>query len=111
MKLSKGTALIDLDPSEFYLGQNYPDPFTNTTAKKVCVPFKSWVRLEVFDSEGRLLKTLLDEEKDAGICEIGLSARTDPPGPGRVCYQPEGVYVYRLEAGGYASTRRMTLRR
>ena len=60
----------DLVPSEFYLSQNYPNPFREKTTIKFCVAYKTKVKLEVFNSEGKLIKKLLDEEKEAGTYEI-----------------------------------------
>ena len=56
----------DLIPSEFYLSQNYPNPFRDKTTIKYCVPYKTKVKLEVFDIEGKKIKILIDEEKEAG---------------------------------------------
>ena len=107
MNLPKNTGVIDLVPSEFYLYQNYPNPFSGKTAIKLCVAYKTRVKLEVFDSEGRTVETLLDEEKEAGTYKIEFSAkepvedsirRADRSAKG-ACSLPEGVYVYRLQAG------------
>ena len=60
----------DLVPSEFYLSQNYPNPFSEKTTIKFCVAYKTKVKLEVFNSDGEIIKTLLDEEKEAGTYEV-----------------------------------------
>jgi len=88
--------MIDLVPSEFYLSQNYPNPFSEKTTIKLCVAYKTNVKLEVFDSEGIMVKTLLDEEKEAGTYEIDFDP-TSLSGGGLA--PSEGVYVYKLQAG------------
>ena len=89
----------DLIPKEFYLGQNYPNPFDEKTAIKFCVAYKGKVKLEVFNPEGEMIKTLLDEEKEAGTYGVEFSAFG-------LC---EGVYVYQFQAGDFISTKKMIL--
>ena len=102
--LADKTSPVDLLPSEFHLSQNYPNPFSDKTSIKLCVAFKTRVRLEVCDSEGKNVKTLLDEEKPAGTYEIELDA-TDLPAGG--LQKSEGVYGYRLTAGDFTATKKM----
>jgi len=94
MNLIKDTVLnnnSNLTPTEFYLSQNYPNPFGDTTTIKFCVAYKTKVKLEVFNSDGEIIKTLLDEEKEAGTYEVEFN------GTG----MPEGFYSYQLQAGDF----------
>jgi len=86
-----------LVPSEFYLSQNYPNPFSEKTTIKFCVAYKAKVRLEVFNPEGEMIKKLLDEEKEAGTYEVEFSA----------CGLSEGTYIYQLQVGDFLSTKKM----
>src|SRR4030065_2691352 len=72
MNLIKDTVLNNnnLTPTEFYLSQNYPNPFSERTTIKFCVAYKTKVKLEVFNADGEMIKTLLDEEKEAGTYEV-----------------------------------------
>lgn len=90
----------DLLPSKCFLSQNYPNPFSERTTIKFCVAYRTRVVLRVFNFEGRLVKTLLDEEKEAGTYAIEFDAR----GAHRLS---EGVYVYQLQAGGFSETKQM----
>jgi hypothetical protein len=101
----------DLVPSEFSLGQNYPNPFFDTTRIKFCVAHKTNVKLQVFDSEGRMAKTLLDEEKEAGTYEVEFSVGGRHPAnlPGGAPGPSQGIYVYQLQAGGFTETKQMTV--
>ena len=86
-------------PSEYYLSQNYPDPFKEKTTIKYCLPEKVRIKLELFDSEKRKVKTLVDDIKEAGTYQVELKANG----------MKEGIYLYRLMAGVFESTKRMLL--
>jgi hypothetical protein len=79
----------DLVPSEFHLSQNYPNPFKEKTEIKYCLPERTNVKLELFDSEKRKVKTLVDEVEEAGTYKVDLSGED----------LQEGFYYYKLEAG------------
>ena len=99
MNSTKNTAMNDLVPSEFYLSQNYPNPFSEKTTIKFCVAYKTNVKLEVFNSEGKMIKKLLDEEKEAGTYEVDFDASG----------LPEGIYIYQLQAGDFLSRKKMLM--
>jgi hypothetical protein len=92
-------AMKDFVPDEYYLSQNYPDPFSEKTTIKYCLPENVKVKLELFDSEKRKIKTLVDEIKEAGTYQVELKANG----------MKEGIYFYRLIAGSFESTKRMLL--
>ena len=104
--------VTDLEPSEFYLSQNYPNPFSEKTTIKFCVAYKGKVKLEVFNPEGEIIKTLLDEEKEAGTYEVefdvsGCLSGLSPDRDGEGRNLPEGIYVYQLKAGDFSSAKKM----
>jgi hypothetical protein len=95
----------DLVPSEFYLGQNYPNPFNEKTMIKYCVAYKTKVQLTVYNSDGKVIEKLVDEEKTPGTYEVEFSN----------CHScenrnpQEGTYFYCLVAGNYSSEKKMQL--
>jgi hypothetical protein len=105
----------DLNPSQFRLSQNNPNPFNEHTTIKFCVPYRTEITLEVFDPEGKIVRTLIDEEKDAGTYEIEFSARDATGGAEQEALigvtLPEGIYGYRLRAGDFSATMKMSLSR
>jgi hypothetical protein len=105
-EFNMNTDMNDLVPSEFYLSQNYPNPFKEKTIIKFCVAYKTRVKIKVFDSDGELIKTLVDEEKEAGTFEIEFSAKG-----GDALNLASRVYFYQLEAGDFLSRKKMTLLR
>ncbi len=100
----------DLVPNEFYLFQNYPNPFKDKTTIKYCVAYKTRVKVTVFNSEGELIEKLVDEEKEAGTYKSEF-----PPGANFLLEDKSdkqlknGNYLYRLEAGNYTSEKEMKL--
>ena len=100
----------NLVPEEFYLGQNYPNPFKEKTTIKYCVAYKTNIKITVFNSKGEIIERLVDEEKEAGTYKLEF--------PSAECYQPNdesgeqlenGNYLYRLEAGNYTIDKQMKL--
>jgi 5-hydroxyisourate hydrolase-like protein (transthyretin family) len=99
-------------PSEFFLSQNYPNPFKEKTIIKYCVAFKTRVQLTVYNSEGKVIEELVDEEKKPGTYEIEFSAchsRESLPDGKAGGNQLEGTYFYRLEAGDYSNEKKMEI--
>lgn len=108
--------MYDLEPSEFYLSQNYPNPFFEKTTIKYCVAYKTKVRLKIFDNEGKMIKVLVDEEKEAGTYEIELNASVfnsllAPEKDDESGNSLEGIYICQLQAKDFLSTKRMILLR
>lgn len=89
----------ELIPSEFFLSQNYPNPFKDKTVIKYCIGYKTRVQLTVHNSGGIVVDKLVDEVQQPGTYEIKLSASAN--GSGKVWKQPDGYYFYRLDAGEY----------
>jgi hypothetical protein len=86
-------------PSSFALQQNYPNPFNPTTVINFSLPLNADVRLTVYDLLGRQVAVLVDETRSAGVHSITVDGSRFA----------SGVYMYRLQAGDYVSTRKMTL--
>ena len=88
-------------PTEFALMQNYPNPFNPSTVISYQLPVSSKVTLKVFDVLGNEIATLVNEEKPAGVYEINFNSNK----------LASGVYLYKLQAGGFTETRKMILMR
>jgi hypothetical protein len=55
-----------IKPDVFALSQNYPNPFNPSTMITYQIPTDGTVRLDIYDVMGRMLTTLVNEEKSAG---------------------------------------------
>ncbi len=99
--------LDDLDdgkPIVFSLDQNYPNPFNPETVIRFSLPETGQVTLQVYDLTGRRIATLVDAHLERGHHRVRFDAR-DSAGIS------SGVYLYRLQAGGQALVRKMTVLR
>jgi hypothetical protein len=92
----------ELVPSEFYLSQNYPNPFDEKTAIKYCVAYKTRVKITVFDSGGKAIQKLVDEEKQPGTYEVEFFICHS----GKSWNLTDGYYYYLLEADNYVSEKK-----
>lgn len=86
------------------LYQNFPNPFNPSTRISFTLPDRVRVNLSVFNSEGKLVVTLVDEISGEGFREAVWDG-TDSKG----VPVSSGVYFYRLKAGKKILTRKMVL--
>lgn len=91
-------------PQTFALHQNYPNPFNPTTEIKYQLPREERITLKVFNMNGQLVNTLIDESKPAGY----YTARWN--GLNQAGFKvSSGLYLYELKAGNFTETRKMIL--
>ena len=57
-------------PADFFLSQNFPNPFKEKTKIKYCLPVKSKVRLSISDSVGYTAKVIVNQIQEAGTYEL-----------------------------------------
>ncbi|MHB9027934.1 MAG: M4 family metallopeptidase [Candidatus Latescibacterota bacterium] len=86
-------------PAVFSLEQNYPNPFNPVTVIPFTLHAASRATLEVFDTLGRKVATLIDGNLPAGKHEAAFDASK----------LASGIYFSRLRAGSAIETRKMTL--
>ncbi|MEZ4691838.1 MAG: T9SS type A sorting domain-containing protein [Ignavibacteria bacterium] len=87
------------DKFEFKLHENYPNPFNPSTLIRFEIPENGHVKLSVYDITGRLIKTLVNEFRNAGTYESAFDGSS----------LSSGFYFYRLESGRNIETNRMIL--
>jgi len=61
-------------PQNYKLFPNYPNPFNNSTKITYQIPSLTKVELIITDILGRTIKTLVDEEKAAGVYNVNFTA-------------------------------------
>ncbi|TKJ36838.1 hypothetical protein CEE37_14735 [candidate division LCP-89 bacterium B3_LCP] len=86
-------------PTEYAVMGTYPNPFNPTTNISFALPLDAKVLLSVYDVSGRLVTTLVDGYRNAGIHDVTFDASD----------LASGIYLYRLEAGEFNVTGKMVL--
>ncbi|HTY59199.1 MAG TPA: 5'-nucleotidase C-terminal domain-containing protein [Bacteroidota bacterium] len=84
---------------DFELGQNFPNPFNPTTVIRYALPGRTRANVTVFNALGQVVRELVNEDQEAGYHEV----RFDGTG------LASGVYFYRLHAGSFVETKKLTL--
>ena len=84
-------------PTEYRLGQNYPNPFDGTTRIPFALPEAGETRLALYDLLGREVAVLFAGALPAGVHEVAFDAAG----------LPRGVYLYRLAVADRVLTGRM----
>ncbi len=86
-------------PTTYSLEQNYPNPFNPTTTIQFSISKSSIVKLKIFDILGREVTTLVNGELEAGQHQAIFDASKFA----------SGIYLYRVWAGDFTSTKKLVL--
>jgi hypothetical protein len=86
------------------LVQNYPNPFNPHTTIAFSLAARGRVALAIYDVNGGIVRTLVNETRAAGAYELTWDGRDD-----NGVAVASGVYFYRLVAPGFTQTKKMVL--
>ncbi|MBU0472598.1 MAG: T9SS type A sorting domain-containing protein [Bacteroidetes bacterium] len=86
-------------PSNFDLSQNYPNPFNPSTKISFSLPSASKVKLQVFNTLGEVISTLVNETRNAGIHTVDWNASN----------LASGVYLYRIQAESVSDSKKFNV--
>ncbi len=86
-------------PKVFRLYHAYPNPFNPAATIKFDIPVSSAVNIEIFNSIGQSVTTLVNSDMEAGSYSVIWDAAGSS----------SGVYFYRLTAGSYTEIHKMVL--
>ena len=86
-------------PQEFFLSEPFPNPFNNVVKLTYQLPEAASVSIEVFDTSGRLVSTLVNGNIPAGYHVVSWDGRG----------VSSGVYLLQVDVMGNCSTRKVTL--
>ncbi|MFA8344202.1 MAG: endonuclease [Rhodothermaceae bacterium] len=84
-------------PQDYFLGDNYPNPFNPTSRIEFAIPQKERVKVSVYNILGELVKTLVDDELDSGTYVVDFNAGN----------LSSGVYIYNIQAGSFNMSKKM----
>jgi len=91
-------------PEKTYLLQNYPNPFNPETTIRFHVPKRSHVKLLIFNVNGQLIRTLIDEDKQPGSYEVLWNGENETE-----TTVASGVYLCVLGVNNEIDVRKMIL--
>jgi hypothetical protein len=103
--LNHNSIMDETTPLEFYLGQNYPNPFREKTLIKYCIAYRTRVILKIYTSYGKEIDKLVDEDQNPGTYEVEYSTVDEGP----VASSQGKTLIYRLAAGNYKCEKKMIL--
>jgi hypothetical protein len=86
-------------PDKFKLFPNFPNPFNPSTTIEYQIPKDSFVILSVYNMLGKVVATLVNEEKHVGRYSVVFNAAGFS----------SGIYFLKITAGNFTSTSKMIL--
>ncbi|MBN2356998.1 T9SS type A sorting domain-containing protein [candidate division KSB1 bacterium] len=89
------------DAPSFSLSQNYPNPFNPLATCRFYLPQRQRVTISIHNLSGQWIRTLLDQEKEAGEYELTFDASN----------LASGTYFCCFAAGPVVETRKMILQK
>lgn len=90
---------VDLSGAASMLEQNYPNPFAGVTNISYELSQSNDVTIEISDISGRIVMSLDEGNKPAGVHTIVISAEN----------LESGIYFYTLKTGQFTKTKRMVV--
>lgn len=85
--------------TNYSLSQNYPNPFNPTTTIEFAIPNKAFAKIVVYNLLGEEVKTLLNEQRNAGRHSVQFDGSS----------LSSGIYYYRLVANEFIETKKLVL--
>ncbi len=92
-----------LIPKEYKLEQNFPNPFNPKTKITYQIPEGGFVSLKIYDSLGKEVATLVNEEKNVGRYEIEFDGNSLKNG------LSSGIYFYELRINEFVDIKKLIL--
>jgi len=93
-----------ISPIEFSLSDNYPNPFNPSTSIDFSIAEPSIVDLLIYDASGRLVKTLVSENKGVGTYTVNWDGTNN-----NGVSVSAGMYLYKINTENYVETKKMLL--
>jgi hypothetical protein len=92
-------------PTDFSLAQNYPNPFNPSTTIRFGLPKEAPVTLEIYNILGMKVRTLMSNRTMGAAFYNMLWDGKDDAGVS----SPSGMYIYRIVADKFVTSKKMTL--
>jgi len=93
-----------LIPDKFIVHQNFPNPFNPETEIRFALTKDSHVVINVYNTLGQQIGTLMDTQYAAGFHSVRWDGRDRNGRP-----VSSGVYLYQIQAGAFSQVKKMSL--
>ena len=94
----------DVMPSNYFLSQNFPNPFNPITTLKYELPEDSFVDVTIYDMLGNVVNNLINTNQSSGYKSVQWDATNNQGEP-----VSAGVYIYKIQASDFVDTKKMIL--
>ena len=101
-EFSKIQSVDVVTPLNFELQQNYPNPFNPETRIAFTLPQTVNVSIQIYDVAGRLVRTLVDGQVQAGHHQVTWKGRND-----QGVIVSSGVYMYQIKTAEHLEIRKL----
>ena len=95
----------NIQPENYSLGQNFPNPFNPTTNIRFSLKENSLVKLNVINMQGKVVANVINDRRDGGEYEVSFDANR--------FNISSGTYFYKLEVDNstnkFSETKKMIL--
>lgn len=88
-------------PEKYELFQNFPNPFNSNTIIKFSIPVSGFVSIDIFDINGKMLTSLLNQRLESGYYNIKSVFDNFS----------SGVYFYRIRVNNFTEVKKFVLLR
>jgi hypothetical protein len=86
-------------PLKYELLQNFPNPFNPSTSISYKIPEATHVTFTIYNMLGQQVASLVDKNQDAGYYNIQFNSQ----------HLASGIYFYKLQAGNFFQTKKLTI--
>ena len=101
-----GVEEVQTSPKKFSLSQNYPNPFYAHTTIEYAIPKETDVAIKIYSITGQAIRTIQLGSQKIGFYKVTWDGRDN-----RGQRVASGVYFYRMQAGDFVTTKKLTILR
>ena len=101
---AQASIIEDIMPITYHLYSAYPNPFNPTTTLDYGLPEDAMVNVTIYDMMGRVVKTMVNTQQNAGFKSVRWNATNDKGSP-----ISAGLYLNTIQAGEFMQTKKKVL--
>jgi len=90
-------------PLDYWLSQNFPNPFNPSTSVQFSIPVDGFVTIKVYDLLGQEIATLFSGDAQMGTYSLNWNGRDNSGNA-----VSSGSYIYKMTAGDFVQSKKMT---